>query len=64
MLIQIIRTDNIMSKILDPLHLGFSSLMPNVEISVKCIKSTSKTLEKLCIRNGKYDTVKDMKEDT
>ena len=55
---QVIGVDNVMNKLLDPLHIGFTA-ENNFEASLKCCvkRSPDEKVGVVCQKNGKYDIV-------
>ena len=55
---QVIGVDNILNKVLDPVHVGFTSSR-QLEASLKCAQKSypEEKVGAICIKNGKYDII-------
>jgi len=56
--VQVIGVDNVMNRVLDPLHIGFTA-SKGFEASLKCCKKAEpcEKVGTICVKNGKYDIV-------
>jgi UDP-N-acetylglucosamine/UDP-N-acetylgalactosamine diphosphorylase len=56
--VQVIGVDNVLNRVLDPVHVGYTAAM-NLDASLKCCvkRSADEKVGVVCKKNGKYDIV-------
>lgn len=56
--VQVIGVDNVLNRLLDPVHVGFTA-MKELDASLKCCvkRNPEEKVGVVCKRNGKYDIV-------
>ena len=56
--VQVIGVDNVLNRVLDPMHVGFSAVR-GLEASLKCCvkRNPEEKVGVICVKNGKYDII-------